>query len=162
MNERRPFIPPIQIKGASLIFRNFRGEGSLYNKEGDRNFGILLDEDLANALEADGWRIRRLKPKEDDPEQYEQPWLKVNVNYGGKIPPTVMLINHRGKKRLDEETVNQVDYTRIANCDLTIRPYHYPGTPGRPAGISAYLQAIYITVREDELEEKYADIPDIE
>lgn len=159
-NERR--IPPIKIEGATLIFKNFRGEGGEYNNEGDRNFGVLLDEPLAEELEADGWNVRRLNPRPDDPDNYRQPWLKVKVKYGSKIPPTAMLINSRGKKRLDEEIIGQIDYTRIANCDLTIRAYQYAPRGGRPGGISAYLQAIYVTVKEDELEEKYADIPDVD
>lgn len=151
----------INIEGAKLIFRNFKGEGTQYNAKGNRNFGVLLDDDLADQLAEDGWNIKHLRPREDDPEQHSQAWLSVKVKFG-KIPPIVNLITSRGKKRLDEDTVDQLDWTRIKNCDVIIRPYNYPEMPGRPAGVSAYLKAIYVTVDEDEFEEKYAGVPDLD
>lgn len=148
----------VTIEGAELIFKNFQGKQGDFNEEGNRNFGVLLDEDLAVQLESDGWNVKRLKPREDDPEQYEQPWLPCKVKYGA-YPPVVVLINSSGKIRLDEETVGQLDWSRIKNADLIIRPYNYPAIAGRPAGVSAYLKALYVTIEEDKLESKYADVP---
>lgn len=148
----------ITLEDARLIFKNFAGKQTEFNSEGDRNFGVLLDDELAKELENDGWNVKYLKPREDaeDPE-YRQPWLKVKVKYG-KIPPIAVLINSRGKIRLDEDNINQLDWTRISNVDLVIRPYNYPATNFSPAGVAAYLKAIYVTVQEDDLESKYANI----
>lgn len=151
----------ITILDAKLILKNFQGKKTDYNEEGNRNFGVLLDDKLAEELINDGWRVRYLKPKDDDPDHYEQPWLSVKVKFE-PYPPIVVLINSRGKKKLNEETIDQLDWSRIKNCDLIIRPYNYPAMPGRPAGVSAYLKSIYVTISEDELEEKYADIPDLD
>lgn len=151
-------INNIKIKGAKLIFKNFQGKKSDYNEEGNRNFGVLLEDRLAEALENDGWNVKRLRPKEDDPEQYRQPWLPVKVRFD-PYPPVAVLINSRGKVKLDEESIDQLDWSVIADCDLIIRPYNYPARNGRPAGVSAYLKTIYVTISEDEFEEKYANIP---
>lgn len=151
----------IKIEGAKLIFKNFQGKRTDFNDEGNRNFGVLLDDDLAEQLKADGWRVKYLRPREDDPEQYAQPWLSVKVKFN-PYPPITVLINSRGKKKLTEETIDQLDWTIIKNCDLIIRPFNYPAIPGRPAGVSAYLKAIYVTILEDEFAEKYADIPDLD
>ncbi len=151
----------ISIEGAKLIFRNFQGKRTDYNDEGNRNFGVLLDDDLAENLSRDGWKVKYLRPRPDDPDQYRQPWLPVKVKFG-QIPPIVVLINSRGKKRLDEDTVEQLDWSIIKNCDLIIRPYNYPATKTRPSGVSAYLKAIYVTISEDEFADKYADIPDLD
>lgn len=158
MNEERRVTSKIKIEDARLIFRNFKGEGSQYNSKGDRNFGVLLNDDLAADLVKDGWNVKFRKPREDDPEQYRQPWLPVKVRFG-KIPPIITLIKPYGKMLLDEESVDQLDWTVIEKCDLIIRPYNYPSIAGRPAGVSAYLKAIYVTTSDDDLERKYADIP---
>ncbi len=160
MNEKK-VTQNIKIEGAKLIFKNFRGITSQYNTDGKRSFGVLLDDDLAEELISDGWNVKHLNPREDDPERYEQPWLPVKVKFN-LYPPIAVLINSKGKKRLDEETIDQLDWTLIKNCDLLIRPYNYPAMQGRPAGVSAYLKSIYVTILEDEFAEKYADIPDLD
>lgn len=145
----------IRIEGAQLIFKNFRGEGDQFNAPGNRNFGVLVTEEQAEVFSKDGWNVKHRKPDEDG---YMQAWLSVKVKFG-KIPPTAILVTSRGKIRLDETNIGQLDFLRLSNCDLVIRPYCYPATAGRPAGVSAYLKTIYATVEEDYLEEKYADLP---
>lgn len=157
--DNRRVTSNIKIEDARLIFRNFQGKGTQYNAEGNRNFGVLLEDELAEAAAADGWNVKYLKPRADDPEQYSQPWLPVKVRYGD-YPPIAVLITSRGKTKLNEDTIGQLDWTIVKNCDLIIRPYNYPAMQGRPAGVSAYLKSIYVTAAEDELAEKYADIPD--
>lgn len=149
----------IKIEDARIIFKNFQGKQNQYNAEGNRNFGVVLDEDLAAQLTADGWKVKRLRGKEDG--EVGDPWLPVKVKYGD-YPPIAVLITSRGKTRLDEETIGQLDWTSIKVVDLIIRPYNYPAMKGKPAGVSAYLKSIYVTVNEDDLELKYADIPDAE
>lgn len=157
MSETKRVTGNITIEGAHLIFKNFQGKATEYNDAGKRNFGVLLDDDLATQLEEDGWNIKYLKPKADDPDQHEQAWLKVNVKYG-QYPPVAQLINSRGRIKLTEDTIDQLDWTRMKNVDLCIRPYNYPATKSRDAGVSAYMRSIYVTIQEDELEEKYADL----
>lgn len=158
-------VSNIKIEGGRMIFKNFQGKENLpYNKAGDRNFGVLLDDELANQLKADGWHVKYRPPRQDD--GYEQPWLSVKVKYG-IYPPTIVLINSSGKIRLDEDTVGQLDWTQVQKADMIIRPYSYPamfdkkGNEIRPAGISAYIKSLYVTVQEDDFASKYADIPDI-
>lgn len=161
MNGQKRVTSNITIEGATLVCRNFKGKGDDFNHEGNRNFGVLLDDDLAESLMADGWNVKHFRPREDDPDQHSQAWLKVNVSYRNSAP-IVNLITSKGKKKLDESTIDQLDWTRMANVDLIISPYNYEGRGGRPGGVSAYLKALYVTVREDPLEEKYADIPDLD
>lgn len=150
----------IKIEGATLIRKNFRGKESDYNDAGNRNFGVLIDDEMADALIEDGWNVKRLRPLADDPEDAGRAWLPVKVKFGN-IPPDVVLITSRGKIKMDEETVGQLDWTRFSNVDLIIRPYNYPARPGRPGGVSAYLKALYATVDEtDDLAYKYSSVPD--
>lgn len=161
MSAEKKVMSNISIEGAKLIFRNFQGKKTQYNEEGRRTFGVFLDDDLAEALIEDGWKVRYLRPKEDDPEQHRQAWLSVRVKFS-PYPPIVTLITSKGKKKLTEETIDQLDWSIITNCDLIIRPYNYPETPTRPAGVAAYLKAMYITLAEDEFAQKYADLEDLD
>lgn len=156
--ERR--IAPLRIENARLVLKNFAGKGSEFNREGERNFGVLINDEDVNAMLDDGWNIRRFKAKPDDPDRYEQPWLKVKVRFDN-YPPTAVLIANNRKIRLTEDTIDQLDWTRMKSVDLVISPYSYPARPGIPAGVAAYLKAIYVTVMTDDFEEKYADIPEV-
>lgn len=151
----------IRIEGAQLIFKNFQGKQTDYNNAGNRNFGVLLDEDTAEELAAEGWNVKRLKPRPDDPDQYERPWLSVKVKFG-EIPPIIVLVKSNGKRRLTENSVDQLDWSALENVDLVIRPYNYPAIAGRPAGVSAYLREMYAVLAEDDFARKYADYPDLD
>lgn len=153
-------VPNLTIRGAKLILKNFQGKEDQYNKDGRRTFGVLLSEEDVAAMAQDGWGVKRLKPRPDDPEQYEQPWLKVEASYR-KFPPTVCLINSLGKIRLTEETIGQLDWTAMGNVDIIINPYCYDAFAGNPGGIKAYLKTLYVTVLEDDLDALYADVPEI-
>lgn len=149
----------LKFENCRIVCRNFAGVVSDKNKNGERNFGVILDEATAQRLEAIGWKIKRFNPRPDDPDQYAQPWLKIKVKFG-KYPPIANIITSRGRTRLDENTIGMIDTCRIKNVDLIVRPYNYPETNFGPAGVSAYMKAIYVTILEDDFAMKYADIPE--
>jgi len=145
----------ITIEGARIIFRNFSGKEGKYNAPGNRNFCVLLDENLAEDLMRDGWNVRYLRPREQEDEP--QAYMQVKVAFGN-IPPTVVLITSKGKTRLNEDSLDILDWAEIKNVDLIIRPYNYDVSGHQ--GVKAYLKSIYVTISEDELESKYMDVPD--
>lgn len=156
----RQMLSNIKLENAKLIRKNFRGERKEFNEEGNRNFGVIIDDELAEKLLMDGWNVKRLRPRPDDPDQIAPAWLPVKVKFG-RIPPIVVLITSKGKMCLDEETIGQLDWTRMKAVDLIIRPYEY--VKGTRSGVSAYLKSMYVTVDEaDDLAYKYIDIPEID
>jgi hypothetical protein len=148
----------VMMEGVTIIFRNFAGKEGQYNREGDRNFAVLLDEPVANQLAEDGWNVKWLKPREDADEGEDatpQAYLQVSVNFKGR-PPRVVMITSRGRTNLDEDGVEVLDWVEIRNVDLIVRPYEW--NVNDKTGIKAYLQSIYVTIEEDELEKKYAEL----
>lgn len=149
----------IIIEGARIGFRNFEGKEGKFNPAGKRNFCVFLERELALTLEADGWNVRWLQPRDeqDDPQGY----LQVSVSFDN-IPPKIILITSRGKTLLDEESVSGLDWAEIATVDLIIRPYNWvlhEGTKNEKRGVKAYLKSAYIQIVEDEFESKWANTP---
>jgi len=57
-----------KIEDAELIFRNFSGKAGKYNVDGERNFAVLLPEDVAQQMLADDWNVKWLEPREEGKE----------------------------------------------------------------------------------------------
>lgn len=156
MAEQRQ-LQPVVLEDRRILFRNFGGEEGRFNAKGDRNFNVLLTDEEAEAMIADGWNVKWLQPREDGDKP--QARLEVSVKYGSRgAPPRVILITSKGKSPLDESMVNILDWAEIAKVDMIIRPYSWE-VSGR-TGVKAYLKSIYVTIVEDELELRYADVPD--
>lgn len=150
----------LQIDDARLCFRNFRGEGSMYNNEGDRNFSIIIpDEEIAEALRNDknefgiGWNVKIRAPREEGESPFMH--LKVNVKYTDRSAPRVYLISGKSRVELNEDTIGMLDDIDIKSVDLDIRPYDGEGRFG--AFRSAYLQAIYVTQEVDRFAARFAE-----
>ena len=145
------------VDGKAIRFRNFAGKAGKFNVEGDRNFCLLLNPDDADVLQAEGFNVRYLNPREEG--DMPVPYLPIKVGFGGKgRPPKVVQITKRGKTELDEDSINNLDWADIEKADIAINPYHY-NVSGRE-GIKAYLKTMYVTIVEDDFEERYYDVPD--
>jgi hypothetical protein len=147
---------PIQvtIEDAELIFRNFKGEAGMYNEEGQRSFAVIIDPEVAQEMMADGWNVKRLRPREEDGEEVEGAYyVSVSVSYKMR-PPHIVLINSRARTVINEDSVETLDWVDIKTVDLTINGSHWSNNNG--SGIKAYLKAMYLTIEEDALALKYA------
>lgn len=130
----------LQIDDARIIYRNFAGRGDKYNREGDRNFAVVIpDEEMANELTNLGWNVKIKPPREDGDTPFMFLPVKVKFNDRG---PNVYLKTGDVQNKLDEESVGLLDNIDIIGVDLDIRPFDWDvnGKQGR----TAYLQSIRV------------------
>lgn len=142
----------LEIEDARIIYRNFAGEGSKFNREGDRNFAVIIpDEETKEILVENGWNVK-IKPPRDE---YEEPFMflpvKIKFNSRG---PAAYVVSGDSVTRLNEDTIEMLDEIDIASVDMDIRPYDWDvnGKTGR----SAYLQAINVIQNIDRFGARYA------
>lgn len=140
----------LQINDASICYRNFAGAGDRYNREGDRNFALIIpSEDIKEALTADtneygaSWNVKIKPPREDgdDPFMY----MNVKVKFTDFGPNVYLKSGDADPVRLDEESVACLDNMDIESVDLDIRAYD--DTINGRGFRSAYLQSIYVVQR---------------
>jgi hypothetical protein len=144
-------VKTFQVEEAAIIFRNFAGKEQQYNREGDRNFAVILPEDIDIQMLEDGWNVRYLKPREEGDAPV--PYISVAVNFKNR-PPRVVLLTSTSRTQLDESSVEILDWADIKKADLIARGFDW--FVNGKSGTKAYLQTMFVTIEEDALERKYA------
>ena len=143
----------LQIDEARIIYRNFSGAPSKFNREGDRNFAVVInDEEIKDALIEEGWNVKIKAPREEGDEPFMYLPVKIKFNERG---PKVYLKSGKATNRLDEESVDCLDHVDIVSVDMDIRPYDWEvqGKTGR----TAYLQSIWVTQEVDRFADRFAE-----
>jgi hypothetical protein len=148
-NERMEFM----VEDAQIIYRNFAGREGPMNRAGSRNFCVILDPETAEKMAADDWNVRTRDPREEGDEPFF--YIPIEVSFKNK-PPKVVMITSNARTTLDDDSIEVLDYADIKTADLIAQSYAW--TVNGKTGIKAYLKTMFVTINEDELERKYADL----
>lgn len=143
----------LQIDDARIVYRNFSGAGSKFNREGDRNFAVVIpDQVMADALIAEGWNVKIKPPRDEDDTPFMYLPVKIKFNDRG---PNCYLATGTRMNRLDEESICCLDDVDILSVDMDIRPYDWDvnGKVGR----TAYLASIKVTQEVDRFASRFAE-----
>jgi hypothetical protein len=144
----------LQIDDARIIWKNFSGRGDRFNREGDRNFHLVIpDQETCELLQSDknefgnSWNVKIKPPREEGDVPFMHMLVKVKFNGRG---PNVYLDRGRDKEPLllTEDTISCLDDMDILAVDLDIRPYD-DTLPNGTSFRTAYLSAMRVYQRVD-------------
>lgn len=140
-----------EIDGRDIMFRNFKGAGDKFNREGDRNFSLRIhDPATADALIREGWNVRVKPARDEDESDFMRLPIKIKFSDFG---PKVYLWSGERRVELDEESIGMLDQIEIESVNMDVRPYNW--TVNGRDGRTAYLQVIEVFQRTNRFEERY-------
>lgn len=149
----------LRIDDARIIYRNFAGAPSKFNRAGDRNFAVVIpNQEICDMLTNDvneygaSWNVKIKPPRDEDEDPFITLGVKLKFTNRG---PAVYLKSGDNMIKLDEESINCLDDIDIAKVDLDIRPYDdtINGKPFR----AAYLLSMCVTQNvTDRFAEEYS------
>lgn len=145
----------ITLRHAEIARKNFRGAerrdkaGHVVNSEGNRNFLLIIPDDMVTELIDDGYTVKDFRPDENgNADSYIQ--VKVGFQYK---PPTVWLVTAKSdgtkkRTRLTEGTINQIDElapSDIKDIKIVVRPVPGEDRNGNPK-ITPWLETMYVEI----------------
>lgn len=143
----------LQIESAKIIYRNFGGAATKYNREGDRNFAVIIpNDDIKDKLVEEGWNVKIKPPREENDAPFMFLPVKIKFNSRG---PAAYIVSGDSVQKLNEDTIEILDEIDIQFADMDLRPYDWNvnGKTGR----TAYLQAINVIQNIDRFGAMYME-----
>lgn len=144
----------LTIEDAQIGLRNFAGEKTNYNNEGNRNFVVFLDEEDANFLADNNFNVKFPKERPDlDPEQdNRKPFIKVTIGNHAKVIQIVERADgEQDGLQLEGDEIGILQRADIAKVDLVINPW----LSKMNNKLSAYLDTGYFVRDIDQFGAKY-------
>lgn len=144
----------LQMDDVSITYKNFGGVGGMYNREGDRNFSIVIpDMETAQELIDMGWKVKIKEPREEGDSPFIHMPVKIKFNGRG---PAVYLISGSNRMKLDEDNIGLLDKISIKHIDLDVRPYDWE-RPDGSSGRTSYLANMWVEQEIDRFYDRFAE-----
>lgn len=153
----------LEINDARILWPNFSGTPDRFNREGDRNFNLVIpNQEICELLQnhknkyGDSWNVKIKPPREEGEVPFMH--MPVKVKYKDGRGPNVYLVSGDKQIQLTEDTIGCLDEIDIMSCDMDIRPYDGEMANGMTFR-SAYLSAMRVYQRVDRFasDEGYMD-----
>lgn len=157
-------VPPIELMNCEVLpgrFRNFSGDPEKGFGANKRTCCVTIpDKEYAEQLKDFGWNIGILAPREEDEEA--KYFLQVKVNFRDRYgnlksepyQPKIFMVNSRNKIRMQEDMVSDIDQQVITSAKARITGSRWERESTKEHGISAYLDSLVYTIREDDFLKK--------
>lgn len=131
----------IEISNAKILWKNFTGKLGFYNKEGGRDFCLLLSDDASvNFFKQNGYSVA-VKSSGVEVGEFIR-YLKVKMKFNNGKPIIILKSNNK-IIRVDENLVSVLDSIKIKSVDMSIKPYHWE-LPNGEHGQIAYLNSMTV------------------
>ena len=140
----------LSIDDARILWPNFSGTKDQFKTDGKKGFNLLLDEEQAAQLKAQGWNVKDKLNKSTNGAYYILP---VEVRFDKK-PPNVVVISGKNRQILNESTIGCLDYAELSKVDMDITGHFWEMRTGG-SGIKAYLKSMVAIAVPDRLADKY-------
>lgn len=149
-----PRVNDINITDGQIAYSNFSGRPTQFNPNGGvRTVTFVIPNDIAEQLKEDGWNIREQAINEDEVRYLLEAKLTFRTREGKPRDPKIFIVRNDGLMHVTEETVDTLDRADILNIDAVIGPSYWEW--GGRKGIAAYVNSMYVTIKENPIDEKY-------
>ena len=144
------------LQNRNIIYRNFSGNKTPYNKNGDLKFTIAIDDvETAQKLASYGWNVK-IKPSKNDANEMFCT-LEVRVRFDLSFAkPNVVQFTRKSRVQINQDNIRNFDDAEFDKVDLVLRQYLWR-SPSGETGASAQLSEMYVKIHEGELEAKWAE-----
>ncbi|MBE6724921.1 MAG: hypothetical protein E7576_06965 [Ruminococcaceae bacterium] len=144
------------LSNRNIIYRNFSGRTSQYNKNGDLKFTIVIgDQDAAQMLSSYGWNVKVKPPRNEGEEPFCTLDVKIRLDLDW-ARPKIKQFTRGGSVWIDASNIKNFDDAEFETVDLVLRQYAWSNGRGE-SGISAQLSEMYARIAEGVLEAKWAE-----
>ena len=144
------------LSNRNIIFRNFSGRPSQYNKNGDLKFTLVINEpETAQKLASHGWNVKCKPPKNEGDEPFCTLDVKIRLDLEW-ARPKIKMFTRTGSVWINEDNIKLFDDAEFETVDLVLRQYAWKNGRGE-SGVSAQLSEMYARIAEGVLEAKWAE-----
>ena len=143
------------LTNRDIIYRNFSGKQTQFNRNGNMKFSIVIDPAMAPKLQQEGWNVKVKPSKNDENEMFCT--LEVRVRFDLSFAkPKIKQATAHSSVMLNENNIKNLDDAEIETAKVVLRQYAWTNPSGEH-GISAQLSEMYVKLQEGVLEELWAE-----